>query len=217
MPFRTRNSTQFHNAAWIGWNNRIAGDDTTKMGRPAAYEIALGDSLRSAWRVDRESALVFSLSATDTKPGPRAVPRDTTRKDSTAKKATPARRPPPPRRPTGPDTTAFDLSVEIVDASGSAAKVPLSSYGPVRRPVEAYIYRRSGRDKLRFGSLSEIVLQTYVIPFEEWRRVSPSLDLDHVVKVRLVFDRTPAGTIVLDNIGFSRMSRDFLIANGSDR
>jgi hypothetical protein len=37
------------------------------------------------------------------------------------------------------------------------------------------------------------------------------------VKVRLVFDRTPAGSIVLDNIGFSRISRDFLIANGSDR
>jgi hypothetical protein len=217
VPFRSRNSTMFHNAAWIGWNNRIAGDDTTKMGRPAAYEIALGDSLRAAWHVDRSSALVFSLAATDTKPGPREPARDTTKKDSTAKKATPARRPPAPRRPSGPDTTVFDLSVEVVDASGTSARVPLSAYGPVRRPVESYIYRRSGRDKLRFGSLSEIVLQTYVIPFEEWRRVSPALDLDHVTRVRLVFDRTPAGSIVLDNIGFSRISRDFLIATGSDR
>ena len=87
----------------------------------------------------------------------------------------------------------------------------------MRRPFEAYIYRRSGRDKLRFGSLSEIVLQTYVSPLEEWRRVAPTLDLDRITKVRLLFDRTPAGSIVLDNIGFSRMSRDFLIANGSDR
>jgi hypothetical protein len=87
----------------------------------------------------------------------------------------------------------------------------------VRRPVESYIYRRAGRDKLRFGSLSEIVLQTYVIPFEEWGRVAPTLDLDRITRVRLLFDRTPAGTIVLDNIGFSRISRDFLIANGRDR
>jgi hypothetical protein len=186
------------------------------MGRPAAYEVTLGDSIRSSWRVDRSSALVFSLAATDAKPGPRAAPRDTTKKDSTAKPATPPRRPPPPRRPSGPDTSVFDLSVELVDASGTAAKVPLSTYGPVRRPFEAYIYRRSGRDKLRFGSLSEIVLQTYVIPFEDWRRVAPSLDLDRVAKVRLVFDKTPAGSIILDNIGFSRISRDFLIA-GSDR
>ena len=216
VPFRSRNSTQFHNAAWIGWNNHIAGDDTTKMGRPAAYEVALGDSLRAAWRVDHSSALVFSMAPTDTKPGPRQPAKDTTKKDSTKKdtaKKAPARRPPPP--PKGPDTTVFDLSVEITDASGTAAKVPLSTYGPVRRPVESYIYRRNGRDKLRFGSLSEIVLQTYVIPFEEWRRASPTIDLDRITRVRLVFDKTPAGSIVLDNIGFSRISRDFLIANGS--
>lgn len=217
VPFRSRNSTQSHNAAWIGWNNRIAGDDTTKMGRPAAYEISLGDSLRDAWRVDRSSALVFSLAATDARPGPRQPARDTTKRDSASATRTPPARRPAPRRPSGPDTTAFDLSVEIVDLSGTAAKVPLSSYGPVRRPVESYIYRRAGRDKLRFGSLSEIVLQTYVIPFDEWRRVVPNVDLDRVAKVRLVFDRTPAGSIVLDNIGFSRISRDFLIATGSDR
>ena len=104
-----------------------------------------------------------------------------------------------------------------MDASGTSARVPLSAYGPVRRPIESYIYRRSGRDKLRFGSLSEIVLQTYVIPFEDWRRVAPNVDLDHVAKARLVFDRTAVGSIILDNIGFSRISRDFLIANGSGR
>ncbi len=87
----------------------------------------------------------------------------------------------------------------------------------MRRPLESYVYLREGRDKLRFGSLSEIVLQTYVIPFEEWRRVAPALDLDRITKVRLLFDRTPAGSIPLDNVGFSRISRDFLIANGTDR
>ena len=43
--------------------------------------------------------------------------------------------------------------------------------------------------------------------------MAPAIDLDHVVRVRLLFDRTPAGSIVLDNLGFSRISRDFLIAN----
>lgn len=217
VPFRTRNSTQFHNAAWIGWNNRIAGDDTTRMGRPAAYELALGDSLRSAWGVDRASALVFSLAPTDAKPGPRQPARDTTaRRDSSAARR-PSPRRTPPRRPSGPDTTAFDLSVEVVDASGTAAKVPLSTYGPVRRPVESYIYLRSGRDRQRFGSLSEIVLQTYVIPFSDLQRVAPAIDLDRVARVRFVFDRTPAGTVVIDNIGFSRLSPDYLIATGSNR
>lgn len=217
VPFRSRNSTQSHNAAWLGWNNRIAGDDTTKMGRPAAYEVTLGDSLRAAWRVDRSSALVFSLAATDVKPGPRQPARDTTARDSAAARRSPPRRPPPPRRPSGPDTTAFDLSVELVDANGASARLPLSAYGPVRRPIESYIYRRSGRDRMRFGSLSELVLQTYVIPLADWQRAAPGLDLDRVARVRLVFDRTPAGQVILDNIGFSRMSPDFFTTTGSAR
>jgi hypothetical protein len=200
-----------HNAVWVGWNNRIAGDDTTRMGRPAAYELTLGDSLRSAWRVDGSSAVVFSLAPTDAKPAPRQPKRDSTAaRDSGARRA-PARRPAP--RPSGPDTTAFDLSVELTDASGTSARVPLSAYGAIRRPIESYVYIRSGRDKARFGSLSELVLQTYVIPFADFRRAAPAIDLDRVTRMRFLFDRTRAGTVVIDKIGFSRMSPDYFVAN----
>jgi hypothetical protein len=171
--------------------------------------------VRAAWRVDRASTLVFSLAPTDAKPGPRQPARDTSKAATDSAKKAAAAKPkpkPPARKPAGPDTTAFDVSVEIVDASGKAARVPLSGYGAVRRPLESYIYIRSGRDKLRFGSLTEMVLQTYTIPFADFAAVNPALDLDRVRKVRFVFDRTPAGTLVIDNIGFSRMSPDFHIA-----
>jgi dienelactone hydrolase len=215
VPFRSRNNNMAHNAVWVGWNNRIAGDDTTKRGRPAAYEVTLGDSLRSAWQVDASSAFVFSLAPTDARPGPRQPWRDTTaRRDSSARPA-PARRPPP--RPSGPDTTAIDLSVELTDAAGTSARLPLSAYGAVRRPIESYIYIRRGRDRQRFASLSELVLQTYVIPFADWRAAAPSLDLDRITRVRFLFDRTLAGTVVIDNIGFSRMSRDYFVAAGGGR
>jgi dienelactone hydrolase len=215
VPFRYRNSNMANNAVWLGWNNRLAGDDTTRMGRPASFAIALGDSVRADWRIDGESALVFSLAPTDAKPGPRQLPRDSTRAraDSARPGARPARRP-PPRKPPGPDTTAFDLSIEVADAAGASARLPLSTYGAVRRPLETYVYRRSGRDKLRFASLHELVLQTYVIPLSDFRRQTPALDVGRIRTVRFLFDRTPAGTIVLDNIGFSRMSPDFLAAAG---
>jgi hypothetical protein len=218
VPFRARNSNMAHNAVTIGWNNRIAGDDTTKMGRPAAYVLSLGDSLRSAWNVGRGSTLVFSLAPTDAKPGPRAAPKDTTKKtDSTKAKAAPKPKP-PPRKPPGKDTTAFDLSIEVVDQAGHAARLPLSRYGAVRRPLESYVYLREGRDKLRFGSLTEVVMQTYAIPFEDFLGATPELDLQRVSRVRFLFDRTPAGTILLDNIGFSRMSPDFrVVADGGVR
>ena len=50
-PLRSKSGNVGHNAVWLGWNNRIAGKDTTKSGRPASYTIALTDSLRGAWRV----------------------------------------------------------------------------------------------------------------------------------------------------------------------
>jgi hypothetical protein len=213
VPFRSRGNNQAHDAVWLGWNNHIAGDDTTKMGQPASYTVSLGDSLRGAWQVDRTSTLVFSLVPTEAKPGPRQPARDTTKKaDSVSKKpaAKPKPKPKPPKAK--PDTTQFDLSVVLTDVAGHSAKVPLTRYGAVRRPMEAFVYLRSGRDKLRFGSLSEMVLQTYSIPFADFARAESTLDLDHVRSVRFLFDRTPAGTIVLDNIGFSRMSPEFLIA-----
>jgi hypothetical protein len=106
----------------------------------------------------------------------------------------------------------MDLTIEVTDAGGRTARVALSAYGPVRRPLESYVYRRAGRDKLRFATTYEIVLQTYSIPLADFARAEPGLDPDRIRTVRWLFDRTDAGTVYLDNIGVSRMRPDFLIA-----
>lgn len=207
VPFRNRNSTMGHNAVWLGWNSRLAGDDTTRRGQPASYTITIGDSLRSAWRVDSSSTLVFSLAPTDAAPGPRTPPKDTAKVDSARTKARPSKRKPPK---VAPDSTPFDLTVEVVDADGAVAAWPLSRYGVVRRPLESYVYLRKGRDKQRFANLYELVLQTYTLPLRDFAAAG-TVDLSRVRAVRFRFDRTVAGTVVLDNIGFSRMSRAFFV------
>ena len=213
IPFRSRNSNQANTAVWLGWNNHIAGPDTTRLGRPAAYEMSVSDSLRAAWGIDQGSTLVFSLVPTEGKPGPRQLPRDLSRADS-ARRAAPRRA--PPKRSTSPDTTAVDLSIEVVDASGHRGRVALSTYGAVRRPLQAFIYRRAGRDKQRFANTFEYVLQTYVIPLADFARAAPDVDLRHLATVRFLFDRTAAGNVVMDDIGFSRMSPDFLASASAD-
>jgi len=211
IPFRWRGNTMAHNAAWIGWNNHIAGDDTTKMGRPAAYGMIITDSLRSAWHIDRGTTLVFSLSPTDVKPGPRQPAKDTTKAaaDSAAKKKAKAKRPPPKKEEK--DSTPVQLSVEAVDADGHGATLPLERYGAVRRPLETYVYLRRGRDKRSFGNLYELVLQTYAISLADFVAAGPTFDPAKLRSVRFLFDRTPAGTVVIDNIGFSRMSDDYFV------
>lgn len=210
VPFRSRGSNMQHNAVTLAWNNRIAGDDTTKRGAPASYRMTLGDSVRRALALDARASLVFSLAPLEAKPGPRQPARDTTKKaDSTTRK--PPARKPPPKKPE-PDTVPMDLSVVAVDAEGRTARVALSQYGPVRRPLESFVYRRAGRDKLRFGNTYEVVLQTYTVPLADFARVgAPGFDPARVTEVRWLFDRTEAGTVLLDNIGFSRMRPEFFV------
>ncbi len=64
------------------------------------------------------------------------------------------------------------------------------------------ILRRADQER-RFANRYELLLQSYSIPLRDFRRLRPALDLRALKEVRLVFDRTPAGTVVLDDIGFA--------------
>jgi hypothetical protein len=105
----------------------------------------------------------------------------------------------------------MDLTIEAVDAAGRTGRVALSAYGPVRRPLESYVYRRAGRDAQRFGAVYELVLQTYTIPLSDFA-ASGGFDPATVKSIRWVFDRSIAGTVWLDNVGFSRMRPEFMAA-----
>jgi hypothetical protein len=199
------------NAVTLGWNNHIRGDDTTKLGKPASYTIALSDSLTTALALGPESSVYLSLAPTDAKPGPRAPARDTTKKaDSTKKESKPPARKPEPKA--AKDTTPVDLTVELVDAAGHTARLPLSRFGVPRRPLEIHILRRRDEERQRFPTQYELVLQTYVMPVADFARAAPELDPRHLRSIRLVFDRLVAGTVVVDDIGVSSHTAAFVAA-----
>ena len=110
----------------------------------------------------------------------------------------------------------MDLTVEVVSARGDTTRLPLSRYGPVRRPLEIQVLRRRGRDKQRFATPNELVLQTYAIPLADFARAAdggrPGFDPSALTAVRFVFDRTVAGTVVIDDVGLSALDPAFLIA-----
>ena len=194
----------------LGWNNHIRGDDTTKLGKPASYTITISDSLRTALMVNRSSAVYLSLAPTDAKPGPRAPARDTTKKaDSTKKDTKVPPRPPAPKNPPK-DTTPVDLTVEVADAAGHVARLPLSKFGVPRRPLEIHILRRKDQEQQRYPTQYEMVLQTYVMPLNDFVQVSPQFDPTTLKSIRLVFDRLVAGTVVVDDIGVSSRAAPFV-------
>jgi hypothetical protein len=162
-------------------------------------------------------------------PGPRKTARDSMRRDSTARRDSagrggaggaarpggrsfgarvlsavtlgrlPRRRTPPTPR----DTTPMDLTVELVDAAGTAARLPLTRFGPVRRPLEIRVARRAIRDRQNFRTTFELVPQTYVMPLADFAAAAPGFDPAGLRTVRLLFDRTERGTVVLLDMGIA--------------
>jgi dienelactone hydrolase len=192
------------NGVTLGWNNKVSGPDTTKRGRPATYTITLPDSLVRAWNMDARAAICFSVAPQDAKPGPRSAPRDTTKKDSTKADSTkkPAPTPKTPKAPPPkPDSFPVDFTVQVTDANGVTASVPVTRYGVPRRPLDVRILRRANQEQQRFANKYELVLQSYVIPVADLVAAAPSLDPTKLRAVRFVFDRAIWGQILMDDIG----------------
>jgi hypothetical protein len=208
LNLRWQNTPMNDNAVWLGWNRHIAGDDTTNLGRPASYTIAMTDSLARSLHIDSQSSIYLSVAPTDDKPGPREPARDSTKKDSTKRQAREAKK--PEETKDKKDTTTIDFTVEAVDANGVTARLPLTRYGMPRRPLETHVLRRADREQSAFAHTYEIVLQTYVMPLADFVAASPQFAPDKLKSIRLVFDRTPAGTIILDDVGVSAIDPAFL-------
>jgi dienelactone hydrolase len=200
VPARWRDAEVGTNAVWLGWNNAPVGPDTTKPRAPASFTITLGDSLRAAWRVSGASSLVLSLAPTNDVPGPRKTDakKDSSVKRDSVKPAAPGTR---AEKKARPDSTPMDLTIELIDADGRSARMPLSRYGAVRRPLDVHILRRRGRDESGFRTTYELVLQTYVMPLADFTSSSGGFDPVRLRQVRLLFDRTRAGTVVMDDVG----------------
>jgi len=205
-------SSQENQGVWLGWNNRIAGADTTRMGPPARLTVGLPEGLAADWRLGPEATLDFMLGATNAMPGPRKDPvADTTKKDDASRKreggGSGGDRPDDDE-----EKPPVDLTLHVEDASGQTASVNLRDYGAIRRPMETHVLRRRDQENQRFADNWEQILQTYSIPLGDFAAANPRLDLRTLKAVRLLFDRSAAGEVVVDQIGFSALDPAFLSA-----
>jgi len=242
LPFRSRSgsssgTTQENQAVWLGWNNRIAGKDTTRMGPPAAYALELPEGLGEDWGLAPGTTLDFMLTAMDQTPRPRKDPAAEEEKEKGEEEQQPEADEDREGRGGGAKIGRFfsglfsifsseqadddedeekpplRLSVQLVDADGVSGKILLNRYGPVRRPIEIRIQRRKDQ---QYSGNTEMVLQSYSIPLEDFMLESSfNLDLSRLKEIRFLFDESNAGTVVLDEVGFSRMDPAFLRVSAS--
>jgi len=199
----TTSSSQENNALRLGWNNRVAGDEGT-VRAPASYTLSLPAGLGSEWRLGGTSRLDLQLGAVEGRPAPRrpegenenqepsrAGGDDEAARDGTARGESDR----------DEDEQPVDLSVVVTDTDGESASVRLSDYGPIRRPLETAVRRRN--DAESFDNQWELVLQSFSIPLADLVEANPDFDPARPREIRLLFDRSAAGTVVVDDIGFS--------------
>jgi hypothetical protein len=203
----------------VGWNNRIAGADTTRHGPPARYTLELPSGLATSWGLSGTSTLDFMLGPTNSTPGPRKDPSADENEQNDVDDPEDEDDEDEDDGDDGDDEDEdpdIDLSIEIEDASGQKARVILSEYGAIRRPLETYVMRRADRES-RFERHWELILQTFSIPLEDFVAENRSLSLGRLTAVRFVFDQVHAGEVSIDRIGFSDLDPAFLGARVDGR
>lgn len=162
-------------AVYLGW-------DAGASGRPASYSIHLPEGLA----VDAGSTLVFSLADAneDSTPGADDANEASSREASA------------PRQP-------IDLTVEVMDRSGHAVRLPLSSFSYLQPQIVMTLMKAPFMN-IAGPAPSEPVFQSFEFPLADFVGADPAFDPASLTTVRFVFDRTPAGVVVLDDIGFRK-------------
>jgi len=189
-PQRQRSQEAF--GAWLGWH-RADGGETP------GYRISLPAGLATAWGVDGESTLDLVVVPTTRRPSP---PGGDDEGGGEAEET--------PDEGRGPGGGHMHFSLEVRDASGERARLPAGAFGPLRPPLEVRVFRRRDLERSRLPTLHEMVGHGLSIPLEEFTRANPRLDPGTLREVRIVFDGTPVGEIILSEVGFSRPEPAFL-------
>ena len=104
------------------------------------------------------------------------------------------------------------MTVQAVDADLDTARVSLTGYGPLRRPLTIRVLRRRDLEDGRFANPWELVLQHFSIPLGDFAAANPDFDPATLRSVGLVFDRTGAGTVVVDDVGLAELHPGFRAA-----
>jgi hypothetical protein len=102
--------------------------------------------------------------------------------------------------------TVLDFHVELETSDGVKTSVALADLSPLPPPLTIRLYKWA-RSERKYGAASrdyDQVLTRYAIPLGDLERKVPGFSAAKLRTVRFVFDRSDAGTVLIDGIGFER-------------
>ena len=99
---------------------------------------------------------------------------------------------------------SIDFSIQITDTTGHEAMMLLSDVAFLQPQIETKIMKA---DFMTDNASSEIVFRNYIFPLALFNKMNPSIDLNCIQTIKLIFNRTDEGMIILDNAGFRKSSK----------
>jgi dienelactone hydrolase len=162
-------------AVYLGW-------DTEAFSNIASYSLTLPERAVS---LNANSRLTFSLADANETSNPKDIRRDENTDE-------PAKSGEDPRSP-------IELTVEVTDSAGNTVRLPLSHYSLLQPQLEVQLAKGIIMNDLES---SEAVFQNFEFPLSAFVEVEPGFNPVDLTTIRFIFDRTSAGVIILDDVGF---------------
>jgi hypothetical protein len=93
----------------------------------------------------------------------------------------------------------IDLTLEVEDREGAVARLPLSHFSFLQPQLEGQLGKAAFMSRF---PRSEAVFQHFEFPLVSFVAANPAFEPANLLQIRLVFDRSETGVVLLDDVGF---------------
>jgi hypothetical protein len=97
-----------------------------------------------------------------------------------------------------------DLTVAMETEDGAVGRALLSRFGTLLPPIETRFMKLELLDRKLYKSPTEPVFQGIRVPLSAFAAQNSHFDIAKLKNIRLEFDRTPSGVVIVSEIGFGR-------------
>ena len=212
LEFR-QGSTQENHVVRLGWkyDEKDKTKETpsiskdTKESKPeiAKYAITLTEEFINTQNISDNTLLVFSMTDTGEEP---PQPEEDEEEDKEQNKEKTEKNEKKPGEKSDKDKEEekepLDLTLELVDANGSSARLPLSYFSTLHPPLKVTYTKWPILENFAYEKAAEPVLETFEFPLKAFKEANPDFDPTKLEKIVFLFDKGSEGVIYLDEIGF---------------
>jgi len=203
-----KSGSKRNGVAVVGWrapeneNEGNVEDDSETVSATPRYTLSLPAGAAAELGLGADSVLVFSIADTgETPPEDDDDDREQEEGDDRSEEADSGNADEDEDEEEPPEP--IDLTIEVATTDGISASLPLSSVRRLVPPLNSR-FTKLPTETFAYGAAWEVTLQTVEVPLSLFSDLVPNLDPSTITTVSFIFDRSPEGMVIIDDIGFAK-------------